>query len=92
MEKKKDLRDMTLNELDGHLRENGVDDMSTIIINLDSGARVSICLKPQSTMPYIPYTPYPPSNNPYHTMPIPLAVPSQGIEKNAAVGVDKNKV
>lgn len=69
----KDLREMTLNELDKHLRENGIDEASTIIINLDSGARVTINLKPQSTFSYVPYS-YPPSGiSPYQVPPVPMA-------------------
>lgn len=61
----KDFRDMTLNELDKYLRNNGIDDFSTIAINLESGTRVTFIMKPMTAPIGVPYTPYPsyPSNS-----------------------------
>lgn len=58
MEKMKDLRDMTLNELDKYLRDNGVTANSNIVIDLESGSRVTLMTSPFSTPTQSFYSPY----------------------------------
>lgn len=58
MEEKKDLRDMTLNELDKYLRDNGVTANSNIVIDLESGSRVILVTSPLTMPTQSFYSPY----------------------------------